>query len=224
MSTTDQSPARARAMTSGPTGRVHSLPCRPRGPRRPGCARQDQGLRHNGEPNASSQPEVTVPLKTVVRKRRSGATRGAARLPPPPPPPPRGQGGDADQGVEEPGEFGGRVGGQAAVHRAGLDDGDWARSASGSARPGSAGQRPLGAGLLERGSPPHRVEVGAGSSARSRPSSSSIRASGTGGLGVDDHAGVDRLAALDPGTTRIRAYSKTSARHGGSPPARAARA
>src|ERR1700749_108066 len=71
-------------------------------------------------------------------------------------------GGYADQGVEEVGELGGRVGGEAAVYRSRLDDGG-----SGGGEPAEAlaerpaGQRALGAGLLERGQArPYRVEVG----------------------------------------------------------------
>src|SRR5436305_14831335 len=73
-------------------------------------------------------------------------------------------GGDADQGVEEVGEFGGRVGGEAAVYRAGLDDGGPGRGEPAEAlAERAAGQRALGAGLLERGQArPHRVEVGCG--------------------------------------------------------------
>src|SRR5580765_1987551 len=89
MRTTDQSPVRARAVTSGPTGRVHSLP---RSTSRSQAAR----LYATG-----SRFSVTA-VETSLAGR---------------------SGGDADQGVEEVGEFGGRIGGEAAVHRAGLDDG-----------------------------------------------------------------------------------------------------
>src|SRR5262249_5522734 len=83
MSTTDQSPVRARAVTSGPTGRVHSLP------------------------RSTSRSQAA---RLCATGSRFSAT--AASLTP-----------YADQGVEEVGEFGGRVGGEAAVDRAGLDDG-----------------------------------------------------------------------------------------------------
>src|SRR5206468_9596767 len=71
-------------------------------------------------------------------------------------------GGYADQGVEEVGEFGGRVGGEAAVHRAGLDNGGSGRGEPAEAlAERAAGQRALGAGLLERGQArPYRVEIG----------------------------------------------------------------
>jgi hypothetical protein len=109
--------------------------------------------------------------------------------------------GYADQGVEEVGELGGRVGGEAAVHRSGLNDGG-----SGGGEPAEAlaerpaGQRALGAGLLERGQArPYRVEVGGGVDGQQAglveldPGAQVAE-----GVRVDDHAHVDGFAPLDP--------------------------
>src|SRR5712671_3692519 len=88
MRTTDQSPARARAVTSGPTGRVHSLP-------RSTSRSQASRLYATGS-------TFWVTAASLCAARGAGGVRGYA-----------------DQGVEEVGEFGGRVGGEAGVDRAG---------------------------------------------------------------------------------------------------------
>src|SRR5262249_46581865 len=158
MRTTDQSPVRARAVTSGPTGRVHSLPrstsrsqaarlyatgsrfsltavetrrCPGGAFEKPNSDHADTisiTVRRRGARRNVMKPRIQCVLAQWIpgssasgrasggrAARRAGGSAGrAGRLGGR-----GGSGGDADQGVEEVGEFGGRVGGEAAVHRAG---------------------------------------------------------------------------------------------------------
>ena len=125
----------------------------------------------------------------------------------------------AHQQVQQPVGLRGRIGGQAGVDGPAARWCCAARSASGS---GARGRRPPPGPAC---SPPWQMPSTARSAARtpatstagsrrsSRASSRCIRAATKRpGAAVDEHAGVDHLAALDPRHHRTSAYSKTSRR------------
>ena len=167
MRTTDQSPVRARAMTSGPTGRVHSLP---RSTSRSQAARLcATGSRFSVTAVETRRPrQRSGRTRTRVSKRWVSSAAGSAVRPLC-----TGPGWTMETGRGEPAE--------ALAERA-------------------AGERALGAGLLERGQArPHRVEVGRGVDGEQTRLVQLDPASRVAeGLRVDDHAHVDGLAPLDP--------------------------
>src|ERR1035441_3122340 len=111
-------------------------------------------------------------------------------------------GGGADQGVEEVGELGGGVAGEAAVDGAGLDDGGSGRGEPAEAlAERAAGQRAFGAGPLERRQGrAHRIHIGRGIDCE-QPGHVQLDLDGQVAVTVRVHhdADVDGLAPLYPG-------------------------